>query len=89
MSNFDRIIFIKQYNVFTIEYVLGLLNFLSNRIIFNIYIHQITICYGLMSTEMIYAPIATGRRVTLPFYSGCRYVAFEARNSHEVGIIDI
>ena len=45
---------------------------------------QITSCYGLLSTEVINNPVLTGSRVCLPFYSGCRYAAFPARNDQEV-----
>ena len=41
-------------------------------------------CYGLLSTEVINNPVLTGSRVCLPFYSGCRYAAFPARNDQEV-----
>ena len=52
--------------------------------------YQVTSCYGLLSTSMISAPpVATGQRISLPYYSKCRYVAVPARSSQEVGICDI
>ena len=56
--------------------------------IFN-YLYQVSSCYGLLSTGTISDPVKTGTRVTLPYYSGCQYVAFAARSSQEVGIFVI
>jgi hypothetical protein len=50
---------------------------------------QVTSCYGLLATESIGVPVATGRSVTVPFHPGYRYVAFQARTSDEVGIFDL
>ena len=38
---------------------------------------------------MISAPVATGQRISLPYYSKCRYVAVTATNSQEVEICGI
>ena len=46
-------------------------------------------CYGLLSTDSIGAPVATGRSMLVPFHPGYRYVAIQARTSDEVGIFDL
>ena len=45
---------------------------------------SVTSCYGLISSSPVTAPVATGRVVTVPYYRGYRYVAFQARNKEEV-----
>ena len=52
--------------------------------IISYFVTQITSCYGLLSTEMIVKPVPTGSKVTLPYYSGCRYAAIPARSDQEV-----
>ena len=64
-------------NVFLYQY-------LTLRPITICFVTQITSCYGLLSTEMIANPVPTGSRVTLPYYSGCRYAAIPARSIQEV-----
>ena len=64
-------------NVFLYQYLI-----LPPKII--CFVTQITSCYGLLSTEMIVKPVPTGSKVTLPYYSGCRYAAIPARSDQEV-----
>ena len=45
---------------------------------------QVVSCYGLLSTNPIMSPVATGRMVTLPYYPGCKYVAYAAKYMEEV-----
>ena len=50
--------------------------------------NQVISCYGLISMSPVSAPVATGRMLTMPYYAGYRYVAFPARTSEEVCILD-
>ena len=45
--------------------------------------------YGLLSTKEIKSPKLTPAKVTVPFYTGCRYAAYPARNADEVILIHI
>ena len=50
---------------------------------------QMTSYYGLLSTKEIKSPKLTPAKVTVPFYTGCRYAAYPARNVDEVILIHI
>ena len=50
---------------------------------------QMTSYYGLLSTKEIELPKLTHGKMTVPFYTGCRYAAFSARNVEEVILIHI
>ena len=50
---------------------------------------QATSYYGLLSTKEIKSPELTPGKMTVPFYTGCRYAAYPARSAEEVIWINI
>ena len=44
---------------------------------------QIISCYGLLDIEVI-QPVPTGQWLELPYYAGCRYVAYKHSQSDQV-----
>ena len=49
---------------------------------------QITSFYGLLSTKEIGTPSPSGQFITVPFFTGCTYAAYPAKDSKDVNIID-
>ena len=62
---------------------------ISSMLNANTYKLQATSYYGLLSTKDIKSPKLIPGKMTVPFYTGCRYAAFPARNAEEVFLIDI
>ena len=53
----------------------------------SIKLFQVSSCYGLFSINPIMSPVSTGNSVTLPFYPGYKYVAYQSKNVKEVWIL--
>ena len=48
----------------------------------NSFAFQNVSCYGLLSKEPILDPKPTDKKITLPFYPGCRYAALPGTSNH-------
>ena len=55
-----------------------------NISILPIHLLKATSIYGLLSSTPILDAVPSGQMKTLPFYRGCKYVAYPARNTEEV-----
>ena len=56
----------------------------DNTLILPSHLLKATSIYGLLSSTPILDAVPSGQMKTLPFYRGCKYVAYPARNTEEV-----
>ena len=50
--------------------------------------YKVSSIYGLLSTTPIIDKLKSSHLITLPFFSGCKYVAYQAGVAEKVRIID-
>ena len=51
--------------------------------------HKVTSIYGLLSTTPFFDKVEYSHVITLPFVGGCKYVAYQARDTEKVRQINL